>query len=89
MGMKELKDEISRIAKSAWIPTAKFIDILTEQKGHEIKLQKIGEKAIWVKLLYVDEKEATFESSGTVQKLPISQINCFTTVEEWYCQKKH
>ncbi len=89
MYVKEFKDEISRIAKSAWIPTTEFIDMLSKHKSHEIKLQKIGEKAIWVKLVDVNEKEAIFESSGTNQKLPISMINCFTTVEDWYCQKKH
>lgn len=89
MGMKEVKEEVSKIAKSAWIPTQEFVEILAEQKGKDIKLQEIGKRANYVKLIDVTRGEATYESLGKIEKLPISRINCFTTHDEWWCQKKH
>lgn len=87
--MKEFKGEISKIAKSAWVPTNEFIDMLSEQKGNEIKLQEIGKRANWVKLVDVNNEEATFERLSSVQTLAIGRINCFTTFDDWRCQRKH
>lgn len=48
MSLKEVNEEISKITKSAWISTDKFVEMLMEQKGKDIKLQEMGKEPIRV-----------------------------------------
>ncbi len=86
---KEDKDKINDIQRSVWIPPEEFRKKLIENEGIGVKLQLKGEKNRYVTISDVSEDQVKLtDYNGKTITVALSEIGGFTTITDWYRQRK-